>query len=86
MSYGSEDHVTTVLPPGKEQNDYEFGFEVMVSDSLSATSNFPLIIKVGVEFCKFCFQVQYLLIKKTCKPKPQNTEKNERKHVFNCGT
>ncbi len=47
VSYGSEDHVTTVLPPGKREDDYEIGFEIMVTDSLSAASHFPLNIRVG---------------------------------------
>lgn len=47
VSYGSEDHVTTVLPPGKKEDDYEIAFEIMVSDSLSAATNVGLKIKVG---------------------------------------
>ena len=47
VSYGTEDHVTTVLPSGKEENNYEFEFEIMVTDSLSASTNFHLITTVG---------------------------------------
>lgn len=47
VSYGSEDHVTTVLPSGKREDDYEIGFEIMVTDSLSAATHVLLNIRVG---------------------------------------
>ena len=51
VSYGSEDHVTTILPPGKKEDDYEIAFEIMVSDSLSAATNIKLKIKVRARAC-----------------------------------
>ena len=51
VSYGSEDHVTTVLPLGKKEHDYEIAFEITVSDSLSAAESISLIIKVGSRAC-----------------------------------
>ena len=51
VSYGSDDHVTTILPPGKKEDDYEIAFEIMVSDSLSAATNILLKIKVGTRAC-----------------------------------
>ncbi|KAJ7340518.1 hypothetical protein OS493_003270 [Desmophyllum pertusum] len=39
VSYGSVEHVTTVLPPGKKENDYQISFEIMVTDSLSAANH-----------------------------------------------
>ena len=46
VQYGSTDHVTTVLPSGKEKDGYNITFEIMITDSLSASSNFALHIKV----------------------------------------
>ena len=51
VSYGSEDHVTTILPPGKREDDYEIAFEIMVSDSLSAATNIELKIQVRTRAC-----------------------------------
>ncbi|KAJ7340521.1 hypothetical protein OS493_003275 [Desmophyllum pertusum] len=47
VSYGSVEHVTTVLPPGKKENDYVISFEIIVTDSLSAAKRIHLNIKVG---------------------------------------
>ena len=46
VSYGSENHVTTILSPGKKEDDNYMVFEIMVSDSLSAAANIELKIKV----------------------------------------
>ena len=51
VSYGSEYNVTTVLPPGKKEDDYELVFEIMVSDSLSSATNVELKIKVSTAAC-----------------------------------
>ena len=51
VSYGSEDYVITILPPGKREDDYEITFEIMVSDSLSAATNIELKIKVRTRAC-----------------------------------
>ena len=46
MSYGSEDHVTTVLPSGHKKDNYEIDFEITVMDSLSAATTTLLKVKV----------------------------------------
>ena len=46
VSYGSEDNVTTILPPGKKEDDYNIAFEITVSDILSSATIFKLQIKV----------------------------------------
>ena len=48
IQYGSEAHVTTVLPLGKKQHDYIIEFEITVTDSLSAFNSVLLHIKVIV--------------------------------------
>ena len=52
VSYGSEDHVTTILPLGEREDGYEIVFEIMVSDSLSAATNIELKIKVRTRACR----------------------------------
>ena len=44
--------MTTILPPGKKEDDYEIAFEITVSDSLSAANNSCLKIKVGTRACR----------------------------------
>ena len=51
VSYGYENHVTTILSPGKKEDDYEMVFEIMVSDSLSAAANIELKIQVRTRAC-----------------------------------
>ena len=53
VSYGSVEHVTTVLPPGKKENDDQISFEIMVTDSLSAANHVRLSITVGINFPNF---------------------------------
>ena len=38
--------MTTILPPGKKEDDYNIAFEIMVSDILSAATIVKLKIKV----------------------------------------
>jgi len=47
VAHGSKHHVTTVLPPGKnEKNGYEIDFEIKVIDSLSAVTTDFLSVQV----------------------------------------
>lgn len=46
VSYGSEDHVTTVLPSGRKDDNYEIDFKITVMDSLSAATKINRIVKV----------------------------------------
>ena len=46
VSYGSEDHVTTVLPSGRKDNNYDIDFEITVTDSLSAATTILRKVKV----------------------------------------
>ena len=46
VSYGSEDHVTTVLPSGHKDNNYDIDFEITVTDSLSAATTIFGKVKV----------------------------------------
>lgn len=50
VSYGSEDHVTTVLPLGRKDHDYNIDFEITVMDKLSAAAKSFLKVKVS-ELC-----------------------------------
>ena len=46
VSYGSEDHVTTVLPSGRKDNNYDIDFEITVTDSFSAATTILRKVKV----------------------------------------
>ena len=46
VSYGSEDHVTTVLPSGRKKDNYGIDFEITVIDSLSAATKILRKVKV----------------------------------------
>ena len=48
VQYGSTDHVSTVLPSGKRNGGYIIDFEILITDSLSASSNYVLHVKVIV--------------------------------------
>ena len=48
VQYGSTDHVSTVLPSGKRNGGYIIDFEILITDSLSASSNYVLHVKVTV--------------------------------------
>lgn len=49
VSHGPESHATTVLPSGKEDNDYEIDFEITVTDTLSAAAKFILEVQASTK-------------------------------------
>lgn len=49
VSHGSESHATTVLPSGKQDNDYEIDFEITVTDTLSAAANISRKVKASTK-------------------------------------
>lgn len=50
VAHGSEHHVTTVLPPGKnETNGYGIDFEIKVIDSLAAAISEFVSVQVGLK-------------------------------------
>ena len=51
VSYGSEDHVTTVLPSGNKDSDYKIDFEITVTDSLSAATKVLRKVKASTYVC-----------------------------------
>jgi len=49
VSHGSESRATTVLPSGKEDNDYEIDFEITVTDTLSAAAKIIRKVKASTK-------------------------------------
>lgn len=49
VSHGPESRATTVLPSGKEDNDYEIDFEITVTDTLSAAAKFILEVQASTK-------------------------------------